>query len=127
MANEATRQLAQVPRQLSLHDRMLPSRDLAPMPRKRAPEELLMIAVLNDALECLEKHRFATERQRCRLFHQARQWFLAGDTQWPYSFERICASLDLDANRLRRRIAIRAAAQRTTRSMHFLDAIDAGR
>ena len=126
MANEATRQLAQVPRQLSHHDRMLPSLDLGPMPRKRAPEELLMIAVLNDALECLEKHRFATEQQRCRFFRQARQWFVAVDTEWPYSFERICGALDLDANRLRQRIAIRAAAQRTSRSMHFLDAIDAG-
>jgi hypothetical protein len=92
------------------------------MPRKRAPEELLMIAVLNDALECLEKHRFATEIQPCRLFRQARRWFLTSDTQWPYSFERICGALDLDANRLRRRIAIRAAAQRTSRSMYLLDA-----
>ena len=122
MANEATRQVALVPRQLSLQDRILPSRDLGPMARKRAPEELLMIAVLNDALECLEKHRFAIEHQRCRLFRQARRWFLAGDTQWPYSFERICGALDLDANRMRRRIAMRAAAQRTSRSMHFLNA-----
>jgi hypothetical protein len=93
------------------------------MPRKRAPEELLMIAVLNDALKCLEKHRFATERQAYQLFRQARRWFLAGDTSWLYSFERICAALDLDANRLRRRIAIRAAAQRTSRSTHFLNAV----
>ena len=83
MTNEATRRLAQVARQLSHHDRILPWQDLGPMPRKRAPEELLMIAVLNDALECLEKHRFATEFQACRLFRQARRWFLAGDTEWP--------------------------------------------
>src|SRR6185369_6288883 len=100
MANEATRQLVQVGRQLSLHDSILPSQDLGPMPRKRAPEELLMIAVLNDALECLEKHRFATETQASRLFRQAQRWFLAGDTQWPYSFEHICSALDLDANRM---------------------------
>jgi len=80
-----------------------------------------MIAVLNDALECLEKHRFATEIQACRLFRQARRWFLASDTEWPYSFECICGALDLDANRLRRRIAIRAVAHRTSRSMLFLD------
>ena len=81
-----------------------------------------MIAVLNDALECLEKHRFATEIQASRLFRQARRWFLAGDTEWPYSFERICGALDLDANRLRRRISIRAAAQRTSRGIVFLNA-----
>jgi hypothetical protein len=92
------------------------------MPRKRTPEELLMIAVLNDALECLEKHRFATEGARRRLFRQARRWFLACDTQWPYSFERICGALDLDANRLRRRIASRAAAQRTSRSISISSA-----
>ena len=122
MANEATRQLAEFRREVSRHDRILPWRGLAPMARKRAPEELLMIAVLIDALECLEKHRFATERRECRLFRQARRWFLAGDTQWPYSFERICGALDLDANRILRRIAIRAAAQRTSRGVHFLDA-----
>jgi hypothetical protein len=123
MANDATRQLAEARRQVSQHDRILPRQDLGPMPRERAPEELLMIAVLNDALECLEKHRFATERQECRLFREARRWFLADDTQWPYSFERICGALDLDANRILRRIAIRAAAQRTSRSLHFLTAI----
>ena len=99
---------------------IVPWGDLGPMPRKRAPEELLMIAVLNDALECLEKHRFATEIQASRLFRQARRWFLDGDTEWPYSFERICGALDLDANRLRRRIAIRATAQRQAAALAFV-------
>ena len=121
MTNEATQHVTEVRRQSWRHDGTLPWHDLGPMPRKRGPEELLMIAVLNDALECLEKHRFATDGTKRRIFRQARRWFLDGDTEWPYSFERICSALDLDANRLRRRIAIRATAQRTNRSMHSLN------
>jgi hypothetical protein len=117
MANGAKLRLTEVRRQSSRPERILPWHDLGPRPRKRAPEELLMIAVLTNALACLEKHRFATERAGCRLFSEARRWFLAADTQWPYSFERICGALDLDANRVRRRIAIRAAVQRTAREL----------
>lgn len=115
MANGAAPQSTEVLRVLSRPDRVLPWHDLGSMPRKRGPEELLMIAVLNDALECLEKHRFATDGTKRRIFRHARRWFLDRDTEWPYSFERICDALDLDANRLRRRIAIRATAQRASR------------
>ena len=112
MANGSAPQSTEVRRVSSRPDRVLPWHDLGPTPRKRGPEELLMIAVLNDALECLEKHRFATDGTKRRIFRQARRWFLDGDTEWPYSFERICGALDLDTTRLRRRIAIRATAQR---------------
>jgi len=94
--------------------------DFRPMRRKQAPEERLMIAVLRDALDCLEKYRFATGRQGRRLFYETRRWFLADDTRWPYSFERICGALDLEASAVRRRITMRAVAQRTSRSLETL-------
>jgi len=65
-----------------------------------------MMAVLDDALDCLNKHRFATERRGRRLFRETKQWFLANGTEWPYSFECICAVLDRDSNAVRQRLRL---------------------
>jgi hypothetical protein len=62
-----------------------------------------MIAVLHDALDCVEKYRFATNSRGRRLFHEAKQWFLADEVEWPCSFECICGVLDLDSNAVRQR------------------------
>ena len=119
MASEGNLQGAGLRRQLSPHERVLPWQDFGPVRRKTAPEERLMIAVLHDALECLEKHRFATAREGRRLFCQTKRWILADDMQWPYSFERICSALDLDPIAVRRRLALRAAAERTSRVINY--------
>ena len=93
-------------------DIILPSQHFGPR-RKQAPEQRLMIAVLHDALDCLEKYRFATGRHGRRLFHDAKQWFLADEPEWPYSFECICGVLDLDSNAVRQRLRV-APEQRTS-------------
>jgi hypothetical protein len=56
---EANLQLAEVPSSLTQLDIILPSQHYGPQ-RKQAPEQRLMIAVLHDALDCLEKYRCAT-------------------------------------------------------------------
>lgn len=93
-------------------DIVLPSQHFGPR-RKQAPEQRLMIAVLHDALDCLEKYRCATDTRGRRLFEDAKQWFLAAETDWPYSFECICGVLDLDANAVRQRLHV-APEQRTS-------------
>ncbi len=65
-----------------------------------------MITILHDALDCLTRYRTATDRHGRRLFHQAQEWLLTDDADWPYSFERICAVLDLDRNAVRQRLGI---------------------
>ena len=100
---EANLQPAGVLRSLAQLDIILPSQHFGPQ-RKQAPEQRLMIAVLHDALDCLEKYRFATGSHGRRLFHEAKQWFLADETEWPYSFECICGVLDLDSSAVRRRL-----------------------
>jgi hypothetical protein len=77
--------------------------------RKQAPEQRLMIAVLYDALACLAKYRFAVDRRGRRLFDEAREWFFADEPAWPYSFEHICAVLDLDAEAVRQRLWVAPA------------------
>lgn len=69
-----------------------------------------MIAVLSDAVAHLEQYRFATSRHERRLFHAARRWFLSDDTEWPFSFERICEVFDLDPSAVRKRLARRAGS-----------------
>jgi hypothetical protein len=69
--------------------------------RRLTPEHGLMVAVLQDAIDCVVKHRHAKDYRGRRLFDEATRWLLAEETGWPYSFECICAALDLDANAVR--------------------------
>ena len=89
-------------------DIVLPSQHFGPR-RMEAPEQRLMIAVLEDALDCL------TGSHGRRLSDEAKQWFLADETHWPYSFECICGALDLDADAVRQRL--RVAPERQLVSM----------
>jgi hypothetical protein len=79
---------------------ILPSQHFAPH-RKPAPEHRLMIAVLQDALNSLERYRAATGHRGRRLFREVTQWLLSEETDWPFSFERICEVLALDSNAVR--------------------------
>jgi len=114
MALVAYQPPAEVHSSSTLRDLATSSAHIAPR-RKQAPEERLMIAVLHDALDCLEKYRFDTGRAGRRLFQQARRWFLADEPEWPYSFACICEVLDLDPNDVRLRLTRRAVTLRTSR------------
>jgi hypothetical protein len=65
-----------------------------------------MVAVLRDALDCLEKNRSATTAHAQNLFRRAIRWFLADEADWPYSFEQICATLDLDSDAVLERLRL---------------------
>jgi hypothetical protein len=72
----------------------------APRPwQQRIGEMRLMAAVLEDAVHVLRK------RPRSRAGREAREWLSSVDRGWPFSYERICEALDLDADQVRRRIA----------------------
>jgi len=65
-------------------------------------ERALMRAVLTDAIKCLG----GAGRDGQLLKADARRWLASRDLLWPFSFENICAVLDLDAPTLRRRLGI---------------------
>jgi hypothetical protein len=88
--------------------------DLGPLRHWQGPEEQLMVAVLQDALDCLEKYRFATTHLERRLFHDARRWILADRAAGPFSFTFICGALGLEVNAVRRCLRANATAQRTS-------------
>ncbi len=85
-------------------DVILPSQFFAAM-AKRVPQEAeyeLVIAVLQDAIECFQKHRFARDQRQRQLFEDARAWIVSEDLAWPFSFENICMILKIDPGYVRR-------------------------
>ncbi len=65
------------------------------------PEEKLMFAVLTDAIECFQKYYGANAHRHRRLFSEAEAWISTRNSAWPYSFENICETLNIDPNYLR--------------------------
>ena len=65
-----------------------------------------MIALIRDALRCIAKYRYARDKRGKRLFAQETQWVLSDDADWLYAFVRVCESLDLDPNAVRRSLGL---------------------
>ncbi len=66
--------------------------------RKRSPiqgERRLMIAILEDAVNCIQKHLSARRSNERQLYQEARAWMLS-DNADPFSFQHICDVVGLD-------------------------------
>ena len=66
------------------------------------PEKSLMLAVLEEAMSCLEKYFFSNSKEERMLFNEARDWILSDDDGWIHSFSQICFHLGYDDEYLRR-------------------------
>lgn len=84
-------------------DTVLPSQYYAALRRKGAhePERRLVIAVLQDAVDCYQKHLHARDRKARQLFLDAQDWIASEDRSWPFSFENVCDLLQINADYLR--------------------------
>lgn len=84
-------------------DTVLPTQYYATLKRKGAhePERRLVIAVLQDAVDCYQKHLLARDRKARQLFIDAQQWIDSEDRSWPFSFENVCDLLQINAQYLR--------------------------
>jgi hypothetical protein len=81
---------------------LLPSQFFSARPAgAECPEQRLMLAVLQDAVSTLLKHGNRGRGRSRRLAREAQQWIQARNHEWPFSFENICAVLNLDAEALR--------------------------
>lgn len=99
-------------------DTVLPSQYFAALRRKstQEPERRLVIAILEDAVDCYTKHIFARDRRGRQLFLDAEEWFSDTDREWPFAFENVCDLVGLNATYLRTgllRWKDRAIAQRS--------------
>jgi hypothetical protein len=88
-------------------DVLLPSQFAARV-RGRGPQEAevnLVRAVLDDAIHCFKKYRFAKGDASRALYEEARDWIESTDRQWPFSYENICMILGIDPDYLRSGLA----------------------
>ena len=65
-------------------------------------EKRLMLAVLQDALDCYQKYAFARDGHGRQLFGDADAWIACEDRDWYFSFENICEILEINPQYLRR-------------------------
>lgn len=66
--------------------------------RPQTPEQNLMVAILQDAIESL------SASTNPRNYNDARAYLLSDDEQWIFSFVSICQHLDLDPDCMRQGI-----------------------
>jgi hypothetical protein len=65
-------------------------------------EKRLMLAVLEDALDCFQKYAACRDGHGQQLFEEARQWIGSEDRGWFFSYENICETLEINPQYLRR-------------------------
>jgi hypothetical protein len=91
-------------------DHETPDVVVGPAPRMQQPEAELMRAVLETAIadRMAEGYAAAITRngKRIRPVDDATRWLLSRDRRWPYSFENVCAVLELDPGCIRRRLGL---------------------
>jgi hypothetical protein len=64
-------------------------------------EMLLMLAVLEEAIDCYKRFLFAKDRKGQKLFAEAESWILDRDDDALFSFDNVCDVLGLNAGYLR--------------------------
>jgi hypothetical protein len=69
--------------------------------RKLEGEKRLMIAILKDAVECLEKYRGSRSSVGRIHYDNAIEWVEDTGTEWLFSFNNICDLLGFDPDYLR--------------------------
>jgi len=56
-------------------------------------ERLLMLAVLEDAVDCYQKYAHSRDPRGRQMFDEAREWVTSSDRSWLFSFENIPKTL----------------------------------
>jgi hypothetical protein len=69
--------------------------------RQLEGERRLMIAILKDAVECLDKYRGARNSAGQSHYENALEWVQDKSTEWLFSFTNICDLLGFDPDYLR--------------------------
>lgn len=82
----------------------------------REPELRLMLAVLEEALMSFRRGVLSTDPMQRKDFFEVDAWVRCRDTDWPFSFENICSTLEIDPDYLRARLARLKRVALTTRT-----------
>lgn len=65
------------------------------------PERTLLLAVLEDAIDCFRKYSAAHNRAGRNRFAEAEGWIMGNRDDWVFSFENVCDFLGLDPDYVR--------------------------
>ena len=65
------------------------------------PERRLIVAILEDAIQCFQANIVAQNGRPKKLLGDAEKWLLNDGTDWIFSFRNICHLLELDPEYLR--------------------------
>ena len=68
----------------------------------QTPEMKLVAAILKDGIDSYVKHLFVKPRSGKNSSSEAEEWFFCRDENWPFSFENVCAILEIEPNYIRR-------------------------
>jgi len=88
-----------------IDETLLPEQFLTPAYESRrvwTGERRLLLGVLEEAVHSFFQYRSARTSRGKQLFREAQEWLWSNDRRWLYSFENICAHLQLDLDYLRR-------------------------
>ena len=80
------------------------------------PEQKLMLAVLDNAIACLQKYAFTRNRKGKVLFQEAEYWVQDTNSDWPFSFANVCETLGFDPDYLRQGLGQWKAAKLESRA-----------
>ena len=69
------------------------------------PEKRLMLAVLEEAIATFQRHVMSDNRRSQRLVEEVEIWASGAEADWPFSFNNVCAALDLEPDYLREGMA----------------------
>jgi hypothetical protein len=73
------------------------------------PQKALLLAILEDAVHCLEKDKAAKDRAGRERFRDAENWIMEPGNEWIFSFDNVCELLGLDPQYVRQELQKRRA------------------
>lgn len=84
-------------------DILLPVQYFAALKRKRfsCGEHRLLVAIMQDAIECFQKHLHARDSKRRQLYLEAEAWINAENDDGTFSFDNVCDLLGMSPEYLR--------------------------
>lgn len=97
--------------------------------RQLEGEKRLMLAILKDAVECLDKYRSTKSGPAKELYQNALDWVEDKGTDWLFSFGNICDLLGFDPDYLRESLLRRElrAAKSVLRGKTYALAVGGGK
>lgn len=106
-------------------DVLLPIQYFASLKRKRfsSGEHRLLIAIMQDAVECFQKHIHARDSKRRQLYLDAESWISSEDYSGTFSFNNVCDLLGMSPEYLRQGLIDWRDRERSRRRGRLFDAV----